>query len=55
MLCTQRGKLIVRDRVDHLLDHESPFLELYALAGHNLYADEGLNIPAGGIVTQLGA
>ena len=54
MLCTQRGKLTVRDRVDRLLDHGSPFLELSALAGHNLYADEGLNVPAGGIVTGIG-
>ncbi|OZB79801.1 MAG: hypothetical protein B7X32_20615, partial [Microbacterium sp. 13-71-7] len=30
---TERGKLLARDRVDHLLDTGSPFLEVAPLAG----------------------
>ena len=32
-----RGKLLVRDRVDRLLDPGSPFLELSPLAAHGMY------------------
>lgn len=49
---TGRGKLLVRDRIDHLLDKGSPFLELSPLAGWELY--DGETIPAGGIVTGIG-
>jgi 3-methylcrotonyl-CoA carboxylase beta subunit len=46
-----RGKLLVRDRIDGLLDPGSPFLELGALAAHGLY-DGGA--PAAGLVTGIG-
>lgn len=46
-----KGKLLVRDRIDYLLDPGSPFLELSQLAGHNLYEE---NVPCGGIVTGIG-
>jgi 3-methylcrotonyl-CoA carboxylase beta subunit len=46
-----RGKLLTRDRVDGLLDHGSPFLELSPLAAHGMYGDEA---PAAGIVTGVG-
>ncbi len=46
-----RGKLLVRDRVRHLLDPGSPFLEIGQLAGHGLYEDA---IPAGGLVAGIG-
>jgi 3-methylcrotonyl-CoA carboxylase beta subunit len=46
-----RGKLLPRDRVNQLLDPGAPFLELSALAGYKMYADE---VPAGGIVTGIG-
>ncbi|MER2537433.1 MAG: carboxyl transferase domain-containing protein [Rhizobiaceae bacterium] len=46
-----RGKLLVRDRVDLLLDPGSPFLEIGALAAHGLYGDE---VPGAGIVTGVG-
>ena len=46
-----RDKLLVRDRVDRLLDPGSPFLELAPLAGHDLYDDW---IPAGGLVAGIG-
>ncbi len=47
----ERGKLFVRDRVDQLLDRDSPFLELMPLAAHEVYEDE---VPSAGIVTGIG-
>ncbi len=35
-----QGKLLVRDRIEGLLDPGSPFLELSPLAAHGLYADD---------------
>ena len=46
-----RGKLLVRDRVDRLLDPGSPFLELSPLAAHGMYDDA---VPSAGIVTGIG-
>ncbi len=46
-----RGKLLVRDRVDLLLDPGAPFLELSPLAAYGMYADE---VPAAGVVTGIG-
>ena len=46
-----RDKLLVRDRIDRLLDPGSPFLEIGQLAGHNLYDDW---IPSGGLVAGIG-
>lgn len=46
-----RGKLFVRDRIDHLIDEGSPFLEFSALAAHKIYDSE---IPAAGVVTGIG-
>ncbi|MFN8195274.1 MAG: carboxyl transferase domain-containing protein [Nocardioidaceae bacterium] len=51
-----RGKLLVRDRVDRLLDPGSPFLELNALAAFGMYGAEGddFAVPSAGIVTGIG-
>jgi 3-methylcrotonyl-CoA carboxylase beta subunit len=46
-----RGKLLPRERVDHLLDPGSPFLELSPLAALGMYDDES---PAAGIITGIG-
>src|SRR5437763_16258313 len=46
-----RGKLLVRDRIDRLLDPGSPFLELSPLAAWDMYDDV---VPAAGIVTGIG-
>jgi len=46
-----RGKLFVRDRIDHLIDEGSPFLEFSALAAHEMYDS---SIPAAGVVTGIG-
>ncbi len=48
---TDRGKLLVRDRVDRLLDPGSPFLELSPLAATGMYDDA---VPSAGIVTGIG-
>jgi 3-methylcrotonyl-CoA carboxylase beta subunit len=48
---TGRGKLLVRDRVNGLLDPDAAFLELSPLAACEMYDDE---VPAGGIVTGIG-
>ncbi|WP_436534665.1 carboxyl transferase domain-containing protein [Actinoplanes sp. HUAS TT8] len=53
---TDRGKLLVRERVDRLLDPGSPFLELSALAAYGMYGpgDEAWTVPSAGIVTGIG-
>ena len=47
----ERGKLPVRERIDHLLDPGAPFLELSPLAATGLYGDDA---PSAGIVTGIG-
>src|SRR5512145_2573501 len=47
----EQGKLFVRERIDRLLDSNSPFLELSTLAATDLYDNEG---PGAGIVTGIG-
>ncbi len=53
---TDRGKLLVRDRVDRLLDPGSPFLELSPLAAYGMYGADGDDyaVPSAGIVTGIG-
>jgi acetyl-CoA carboxylase carboxyltransferase component len=46
-----RGKLFVRERIDRLLDPDSPFLELSPLAAWEVYDDD---TPGAGIVTGIG-
>ena len=48
---TDRGKIPVRDRIDHLVDPLSPFLELSPLAAWGLYGNE---VPCAEIVTGIG-
>ncbi len=47
----KRGKLLVRNRIDLLLDPQTPFLELSALAANNQYDDM---FPGAGIITGIG-
>lgn len=47
----ERGKMVVRERIDHLIDPGSPFLELSQLAGHDVYGEA---LPAAGLVTGVG-
>ena len=46
-----RGKLLPRDRVTHLLDPGSPFLELSPLAANGMYGDEA---PGAGLIAGIG-
>ncbi|MGQ1890459.1 carboxyl transferase domain-containing protein [Thermophagus sp. OGC60D27] len=48
---TSRGKLLVRERIEKLLDPFTPFLELSPLAAWNQYNNE---FPSAGIVTGIG-
>ncbi len=47
----ERGKLLVRDRVDRLLDPGAAFLELSPLAAWDLYGEP---LPSAGLVTGIG-
>ncbi len=46
-----RGKLPARERISHLLDPGTPFLELGQLTGHCVYAGP---VPSAGVVTGIG-
>lgn len=46
-----RGKLLARERIELLLDPNTPFLELSALAAYGQYNDE---FPSAGIITGIG-
>jgi 3-methylcrotonyl-CoA carboxylase beta subunit/propionyl-CoA carboxylase len=46
-----QGKMPVRERIDTLLDPDSPFLELSSLAAWDVYENEA---PAAGLVTGIG-
>jgi acetyl-CoA carboxylase carboxyltransferase component len=47
----ERGKMFVRERIDAVIDPETPFLEVSALAANGMYDDEA---PSAGIVTGIG-
>jgi 3-methylcrotonyl-CoA carboxylase beta subunit len=46
-----RGKRLVRERIDALIDPGTPLLELSQLAAYGMYGNE---VPAAGIVTAIG-
>ncbi len=48
---TARGKLLPRDRVNHLLDPGTPFLEVGQLAALGMYDNDA---PSAGIITGIG-
>jgi len=47
----KRGKLLARERIDKLLDPDTPFLELSALAAWDNHNGE---VPSAGVVTGIG-
>jgi 3-methylcrotonyl-CoA carboxylase beta subunit len=49
----QKKKLTARERIRYLVDEGSSFVELGALAGYQLYEDQG-GCPAGGTVAGIG-
>lgn len=46
-----KGKLLVRERIDQLIDKKTSFFELSPLAGFRCYEDD---LPAAGIITGIG-
>jgi 3-methylcrotonyl-CoA carboxylase beta subunit len=48
---TARGKLLPRERVEHLLDAGSPFLEIGQLAAEGVYGED---IPGAGVIGGIG-
>jgi len=49
----ERNKLTARERIAYLCDADTPFIELGAFAGFEMYAEQG-GCPAGGTVSGLG-
>jgi acetyl-CoA carboxylase carboxyltransferase component len=48
-----QGKMTARERVDYLLDNDSESIEIGALAGYEMYEEEG-GCPAAGVVIVMG-
>jgi 3-methylcrotonyl-CoA carboxylase beta subunit len=53
---TARGKLLPRERVERLLDPDTPFLEIGALAALNMYKEKDGSdaAPSAGVITGIG-
>ncbi|TND08986.1 MAG: mccB [Bacteroidetes bacterium] len=49
----EQGKLTARERIDYLLDKDSPRIEIGAFAGDDMYKEYG-GCPAGGAVVMIG-
>src|SRR5918993_4820835 len=49
----ERNKLTARERITYLCDADTPFIEIGAFAGYEMYADHG-GCPAGGTVSGVG-
>jgi 3-methylcrotonyl-CoA carboxylase beta subunit len=49
----QKGKLTARERINHLIDPGSDFLEVGLFAGEGMYQEQG-GCPSGGVITGIG-
>jgi acetyl-CoA carboxylase carboxyltransferase component len=49
----EKNKLTPRERIEYLIDKDSPFIEIGAFAGYEMYKEEG-GCPAGGTVAGVG-
>ncbi|MCO6490344.1 MAG: acyl-CoA carboxylase subunit beta [Phaeodactylibacter sp.] len=49
----KQGKMTARERIEYLIDKDSPVLEIGAFAGFEMYKDYG-GCPAGGVVVVIG-
>ena len=49
----EKGKLTARERISYLTDPDSPFIEIGAFAGFEMYEEQG-GCPAGGTVAGVG-
>ena len=47
----ERGKMFVRERIEAVIDPDTPFLEFSALAANGMYGNEA---PSAGIITGIG-
>lgn len=47
----KRGKFLPRERIEKIIDDGSPFIELSALAGFEVYEED---VPSAGVVTGIG-
>lgn len=50
----KRGQLLPRERIEHLLDAGSPFIELMSLAGYQMHDDKDGSTAGGGIIAGIG-
>lgn len=48
-----KGKLTARERIAYLLDDEQDFVEVGALAGYEMYEEDG-GCPSGGVIVGIG-
>lgn len=48
-----KGKMTARERIEYLLDKDSPRLEIGAFAGYEMYEEHG-GCPSGGVVVMIG-
>jgi acetyl-CoA carboxylase carboxyltransferase component len=49
----QKGKMLARERVNYLLDKDTPFVEIGAIAADEMYPEEG-GCPSAGVVVVMG-
>jgi 3-methylcrotonyl-CoA carboxylase beta subunit len=49
----EQGKMSARERIDFLLDKDSPRFEMGAFAGYEMYPEHG-GCPGGGVVVVIG-
>ncbi len=49
----KKGKLTARERINYLIDENSPFTEVGIWAGYEMYPEDG-GCPAGGVVAGIG-
>ena len=48
-----KGKMLARERINHLLDAERPWLEVGAMAAEGMYDEHG-GCPSAGVITGIG-
>ncbi len=50
----KRGKLLPHERIEHLLDAGSPFLDIQGLIGYQMYDDKDGSDAGGGVISGIG-
>ncbi len=49
----EKGKMLARERIEYLIDKDTPFLEIGAFAADGMYVNEG-GCPSAGVVAGIG-